>query len=76
QDSPGRTISIPQHHSQIAYKDVNMIELRKSYIKQLLKQGVMLIESDYDYLSAELKISVAEARQLVKEVSGNVDPEK
>ncbi|WP_292598236.1 2-amino-4-oxopentanoate thiolase subunit OrtB [Mesotoga sp. UBA6090] len=76
EDSPGKTISIPEGYSQIAYKEVNMTELRKSYIKQLLKQGVTLIESDYDYLSAELKISVAEAKQLVKEVSGNVDPEK
>jgi len=74
-DAPGKTISIPESYSQIAYKEVNMTDLRRSYIKQLIRREVTLIESDYDYLSEELKTDVAKVKELVKEVSANVDSE-
>lgn len=74
-DAPGKTISIPENHSQIAYKEVNMTDLRRSYIKQLIRREVTLIESDYEYLSEELKTDVAKVKELVKEVSANVDSE-
>ncbi|PNQ05522.1 2-amino-4-oxopentanoate thiolase subunit OrtB [Mesotoga sp. B105.6.4] len=74
-DAPGKTISIPESHSQIAYKEVNMTDLRRSYIKQLIRREVTLIESDYEYLSEELKTDVAKVKELVKEVSANVDSE-
>ncbi|HNU24357.1 MAG TPA: PLP-dependent lyase/thiolase, partial [Mesotoga sp.] len=74
-DAPGKTISIPESYSQIAYKEVNMTDLRRSYIKQLIRREVTLIESDYEYLSEELKTDVAKVKELVKEVSANVDSE-
>lgn len=74
-DAPGKTISIPENHSQIAYKEVNMTDLRRSYIKQLIRREITLIESDYEYLSEELKTDVAKVKELVKEVSANVDSE-
>ncbi|HNS76038.1 MAG: PLP-dependent lyase/thiolase [Thermotogae bacterium] len=75
-DSPGKRIAIPESYSQIAYKEVNMDDLRRSYIKQLMKQGVTLIDSDFEFLSEELKIPVTKVRELVKEVSDDVDSEK
>ena len=74
-DAPGKTISIPESYSQIAYKEVNMTDLRRSYIKQLIRREVTLIESDYEHLSEELKTDVAKVKELVKEVSANVDSE-
>ncbi|WP_367362298.1 2-amino-4-oxopentanoate thiolase subunit OrtB [Mesotoga sp.] len=74
-DAPGKTISIPESYSQIAYKEVNMTDLRRSYIKQLIRREITLIESDYEYLSEELKTDVAKVKELVKEVSANVDSE-
>jgi hypothetical protein len=53
-----------------------MDDLRRSYIKQLMKQGVTLIDSDFEFLSEELKIPVTKVRELVKEVSDDVDSEK
>ncbi|HNS34611.1 MAG TPA: 2-amino-4-oxopentanoate thiolase subunit OrtB, partial [Mesotoga sp.] len=64
-DAPGKTISIPESYSQIAYKEVNMTDLRRSYIKQLIRREVTLIESDYEYLSEELKTDVAKVKELV-----------
>ncbi|TYP53793.1 2-amino-4-oxopentanoate thiolase subunit OrtB [Thermosediminibacter litoriperuensis] len=54
---PGKNIIIPESISQLGYRDVDLDELRRSYIKNALqKTGVKVLEkNDPDFLSEETK---------------------
>jgi len=66
---PGKNIIIPENPSQIIYKDYPMVNLKKSYLKQILKSTKKenLTENDFDYLIEELKSNMIEIKALLNE---------
>lgn len=72
-DVPGRVIVIPKNPSQIAYVELEMNKLRKSYIKELLKRDLIPAEKDFPYLSEELALDQDRVAQLLEEVMSDDD---
>ena len=69
-DEPGRRIVIPQHPGQIRVQDVNLEQLRRSYLRRALEQvpaGEALADVDLDFLSAETRIPRNRLQEVIDE---------
>lgn len=68
-DKPGETIILPDDPSLIRAREFDMHALRKSYIKNAVKNNDLkkATSEDINYLSDETKLSIEEVKTLLKE---------
>ena len=68
-DKPGETIILPDDPSLIHAREFDMHALRKSYIKNAVKNNDLkkATSEDINYLSDETKLSIEEVKTLLKE---------
>jgi cysteine synthase len=71
ENRPGEVIVIPEHLSQIRAVEVPIDKLRKSYLKNIIKElkGRELSQAEWDYLAEELNTDVARVKELIKNVN-------
>lgn len=72
-NTPGRTIVIPEHPSQFEAITVDLDHVRRSYLRKAvesLRAGEQLNDADFEYLAAETRIQTSEIHQLVEEIRG------
>ena len=68
---PGTSIILPEDPSLIKAMEVDLGRLRRSLIKNALKQTTdELSEVDIEYLSAETKLTVDDVKKMISELSG------
>jgi len=60
---PGKNIIFPKDGSYLKHQDIDLNELRKSYLKRYKEND--LTDKDYDYLSKELMISIKKVKELM-----------
>jgi cysteine synthase len=68
---PGRSILIPEHPSQIAAVDVDLDEVRRSYLRRALATlpaGARPDDVDVEFLAAETRWSADRVREVIDEV--------
>ncbi len=61
---PGKNIIFPKDGSYLKHQEIDMNELRKTYLKRYI--DTELTTQDYKYLSEELMISIEEIKDLMK----------
>lgn len=61
---PGKNIIFPEHAGLLQHRELNMNDLRKSYLKRY--KDTELTEEDYNYLSNELRVDVEKVIELLK----------
>ena len=61
---PGKTIIFPSDGSLLKHQDIEMNELRKTYLKRY--KEIELSEQDYQFLAEELKINIEKVKNLMK----------
>ncbi len=61
---PGKNIILPKSGSYLKHQDIDIKELKKSYLKRF--KDVDLSSSDYKYLCEELRIDISEVKDLMK----------
>jgi cysteine synthase len=69
-NKPGERIVIPEHPSQIAVVDVDLQQVRRSYVRHALESTHAeqpLSEIDYDFLAAETRSSRAYVEEVANE---------
>jgi 2-amino-4-ketopentanoate thiolase beta subunit len=64
---PGKTIVFPEDGSMIRHRELNMDDLRRSYLKHYVGQA--LTDQDVNYLSAELKVEKDRLAKLWEEIN-------
>lgn len=64
---PGENIILPEHPSLIKTKELSMARLRKSYIKNVLKDEAFTAE-ELRYIVSETKMDMAEIQDMIKEI--------
>lgn len=64
EEVPGKTIIFPSDGSLLKHQDIDMDELRKTYLKRY--NEVKLTNLDYQFLADELKINIEEVKNLMK----------
>lgn len=70
---PGRAIVIPEHPSQIAVVDVDLDQVRRSYLRnaiESLPEGAGLSDVDLAFLSEETRSSQTYVREVIDEMRG------
>ena len=70
---PGRAIVIPEHPSQIAVVDVDLDQVRRSYLRNAigsLPEGAGLSDVDLAFLSEETRSSHTYVREVIDEMRG------
>lgn len=70
EDKPGKIIVIPEHPSQIGYIEYPLRELKKSYLKELVKRenSSEFTKDEIEFLKEDLRASEDEIKQLIEEV--------
>jgi len=70
---PGRAIVIPEHPSQVAVVDVDLDQLRRSYLRnaiESLPERAGLSDVDLAFLSEETRSSKTYVREVIDEIHG------
>jgi cysteine synthase len=73
QNKPGQTIVIPEHPGQIRVNNVDLEQVRRSYLHNALASiadGKSLSDTDYDFLSAETRIPRHQLEDMIDELRG------
>jgi len=73
ENKPGQRIVIPEHPAQLKVEDVDLEQLRRSYLHNALAslpEGAQLNDADYDFLSAETRIPRHRMEEMIDELSG------
>lgn len=70
EDKPGKVIVIPEHPSQIRHIEYPLEELKKSYLKELMRREDRseFSEAELEFLEEDLRISRGELNRLIEEV--------
>ena len=63
EEIPGKNIIFPEHGGLLQHTELNMDDLRKSYLKRY--KETELTDLDYNFLSDELRISVNKVKELL-----------
>ena len=63
EEVPGKNIIFPEHGGLLKHRDLQMDDLRKSYLKRY--KEVKLTEEDYQFLCDELNVSKEKINQLL-----------
>lgn len=71
-DRPGSRIIIPEHFSQIGIKDINLDDLKKSYIKKCIKNYDIkdLTTADFEFLAQDTKTNKKYVEKLIEKING------
>lgn len=64
---PGQNIILPEHPDLIKAKELDMNRLRKSYLKNLIKDK-SLSDLELEFLAVETKMSVENVKEMIKEL--------
>ena len=73
ESSPGQSIVIPEHPSQLAVVDIDLEHVRRSYLQHALEslpQGESLSDIDLAFLADETRISPTRVQEILNELSG------
>ncbi|ANQ53838.1 2-amino-4-ketopentanoate thiolase [Thermosipho affectus] len=72
EDLPGKRIVIPEHPSQIGYIELNMDNVRKSYVKEVMKRYNKRKFSDEEikFMAEDTKTTEEKIMQIVKDLLG------
>ena len=73
QSKPGQSIVIPEHPSQLAVVDIDLENVRRSYLQnalELLPQGESLSDIDLAFLAEETRISQTRVQEILNELTG------
>ena len=73
QNKPGVRIVIPEHPAQISLQDVDLAQVRRSYLRNALNsipEGEQLCAADYDFLSEETRIPRPHMEEAIDELCG------
>ena len=69
-NKPGQRIVIPEHPSQIAVTDVELDQVRRSYLHhaiESLTEGKRLSDVDIDFLAAETRSTKSYVQEIINE---------
>lgn len=72
-NKPGQCIVIPEHPSQVAVVDVELEQVRRSYLHHViesLQEGERLSEVDLAFLAEETRISQNHVQEIINEFTG------
>lgn len=73
ESKPGQSIVIPEHPSQLAVVDIDLENVRRSYLQnalELLPQGESLSDIDLAFLAEETRISQTRVQEILNELTG------
>ncbi len=70
EDKPGKVIAIPEHPSQIKHIEYPLEELKRSYLKELMRREgkTSFDETELNFLEEDLRLSREEVLKLIDEV--------
>ncbi len=74
-NQPGQRIVIPQHPAQIAVVDVDLPQLRRSYLRNALASlpaGARLSEVDIEFLALETRTRESSVQEMINELRGKI----
>ena len=63
-EEPGKNIIFPQDGSYLKHKEIQIVDLQKSYLKRY--KGISLTDKDYSWLSEEINGTVQTVKQFLK----------
>ena len=72
-NKPGQRIVIPEHPAQITVQDIDLKQVRRSYLRKALAAtptGVPLGAADYQFLSDETRINRHRMEEIINELRG------
>lgn len=71
EDKPGKVIAIPEHPSQIGYIEYPVEEMKKSYLKELIKREgrKQFTEKELEFLKEDLRATEEEIKKWISEIS-------
>jgi cysteine synthase len=73
QSTPGQSIVIPEHPSQLAVVDIDLEHVRRSYLQHALEslpRGESLSDIDLAFLADETRISPSRVQEILNELTG------
>lgn len=73
ENRPGQCIVIPQHPSQVTVVDVELEQVRRSYLHHViesLQKGETLTETDLAFLAEETRTSQSHVEEIINEFTG------
>jgi cysteine synthase len=73
ESTPGQSIVIPEHPSQLAVVDIELDHVRRSYLQHALEslpQGESLSDIDLAFLADETRISPTRVQEILNELTG------
>lgn len=70
EDKPGKVIAIPEHPSQIGYIEYPIREMKRSYLKELVKREnrSQFTQEELEFLKEDLRSSEDEIKELIAEI--------
>jgi hypothetical protein len=74
-NKPGQRIVIPQHPAQIAVVEVDLPQLRRSYLQNALASlpaGTRLSQVDIEFLALETRTSASSVQEMINELRGKI----
>lgn len=68
EDKPGERIVIPENPSQIEFIELNLFDLKKSYIKEIMKRNnkYKFSEVEIKFISEDIRLPISETIELIK----------
>ncbi|PLX33999.1 MAG: PLP-dependent lyase/thiolase, partial [Clostridiales bacterium] len=78
EEIPGRNIILPEHPSLLNAKDLDLTDIKKSYIENSLKKigDRNLKDSEFEFLKKETRMKQIELAQIIKEIGRGDDGKK
>ncbi|QTA38720.1 PLP-dependent lyase/thiolase [Thermosipho ferrireducens] len=72
EDLPGKRIVIPQHPSQIAYIELNMDNIRKSYVKEVIKRYGKkdFTKEEIEFMAEDTNTTPEKINNFIEEILG------
>ena len=69
EDKPGERIVIPEHPSQLGVIEVNLLDLKRSYIKETMKRNNKhnFSEKELEFISEDLRLPIEAVTQFIDE---------
>jgi len=70
ENEPGKKIVIPEHPSQISYMEFKIEDMKKSYVKQLVKRDKKeeFTQKELDFIAEDTRSTVEEIKNIINEL--------
>ncbi|MGM0641626.1 MAG: 2-amino-4-oxopentanoate thiolase subunit OrtB [Thermotogota bacterium] len=70
ENEPGKKIVIPEHPSQISYMEFKIDDMKKSYVKQLLKRDKKeeFTQKELEFIAEDIRSTVEEIKNIINEL--------